>query len=254
MSFELLSAIEAAAVRGWPALETREIDGWLWRYASGGSIRANSVAALTWTGRDLAAAVAACEAAYRAKGAPCVFTVSEVSQPQGLDQVLAERGYARGDDHVTMAKALSGVSAPLSADVSPAPSQVPSAPSEAWLRTYLSGLSPDRQGIARRLIANLPTKARFISDQPGGSDTVSSTGLTISDGQLASVQCMATEPQRRRNGGATRVLATIEALASRDGVSHLYLQTGGDNTAAQALYARFGFVVVGRYHTRHKPM
>jgi hypothetical protein len=31
-----LAEIEAAAVRSWPALETADVDGWLWRYASGG--------------------------------------------------------------------------------------------------------------------------------------------------------------------------------------------------------------------------
>jgi len=33
-------------------LETANVDGWLWRYASGGSLRANSVAALAFTGND----------------------------------------------------------------------------------------------------------------------------------------------------------------------------------------------------------
>src|SRR5690606_8256407 len=42
---ERLLAIEGAAVRAWPAGETREVDGWLWRYSGGGSQRANSVSA-----------------------------------------------------------------------------------------------------------------------------------------------------------------------------------------------------------------
>ncbi len=248
MSSELLLAIEHAAVRGWPALEQREIDGWVWRHASGGSIRANTVAALAWTGVDLDRTIDACETLYRAKAAPCVFTVSDASAPPTLDRALERRGYDRGDDHVTMAKVVSAE------PMCPTDASAAAQPSEAWMRTYLSGLSEDRRGIARRLIANLPRQAQFVGLSPDNDAmrSVSSTGLTIVDGTLASVQCMATLPDHRRQGGAWRVLAAIETLAQRQGATHLYLQTGGDNVAAQALYSGFGFSVVGRYHTRSK--
>jgi hypothetical protein len=49
-----LARIEAAAARAWPALETADIDCWLWRYASGGSLRANSVSTLAFHGTDAA--------------------------------------------------------------------------------------------------------------------------------------------------------------------------------------------------------
>jgi hypothetical protein len=45
MSNPQLTDIEAAAVRSWPALETGDIDRWLWRYTSGGSFRANAASA-----------------------------------------------------------------------------------------------------------------------------------------------------------------------------------------------------------------
>ena len=76
ISRQSLIAIEQAAVRSWPALETADIDGWLWRYASGGSQRANSVSALAFTGRDVEAAICEAERRYGAKGAPCWFTVT----------------------------------------------------------------------------------------------------------------------------------------------------------------------------------
>jgi N-acetylglutamate synthase len=246
MSLDLLRAIEFAAVRGWPALEQSEIDGWVWRYASGGSIRANTVAALTWRGTDIDRTIAACETMYRAKGAPCVFTVSDVSAPLDLDARLEARGYARGQDHATMAKAVS--------PETPWPDDAGASakPTEAWMATYLTGLSEDRRGVARQLIANLPDDAQFVSVSPEHDQqcSVASTGLTIVDGPLASVQCMATLPAHRRRGGAWHVLAAIEALAQRRGATHLYLQTGGDNLGAQALYAKYGFSIVGRYHTR----
>jgi ribosomal protein S18 acetylase RimI-like enzyme len=80
--------------------------------------------------------------------------------------------------------------------------------------------------------------------------TVISSGLTVLDGPLASVQCMATSPEVRRSGGAIAVLAGIEAIAAKHGAYRLYLQTDGDNAAAIGLYERFGFAIVSRYHTR----
>src|SRR5947207_3058700 len=50
ISGDRLLAIERAAVAAWPALETADIDGWLWRYSGGGSQRANSVSALAFQG------------------------------------------------------------------------------------------------------------------------------------------------------------------------------------------------------------
>ena len=110
---EQLAEIERAAVRSWPALDTAEVDGWLWRYGSGGSLRANSVAALAFTGSDADAAISTVERLYQAKDAPCRFTVSEASAPADLDALLASRGYERGEDHVTMAKDIAGSTLPL---------------------------------------------------------------------------------------------------------------------------------------------
>lgn len=243
---DVLRAVEAAAVRGWPALETDAANGWVWRYTSGGSIRANTVAALDYRWTDLVTAIAYCEKLYAERNASSAFTVSDVSQPEGLDAALAARGYVRGDDHVTMAKA-------VDADVTlPAGVSVGVQPTNGWMEAYLSGLSADRRDAAPRLIANLPRTAVFVSDDASGRAT--SCGLTVIDGPLASVQCMATLPGARRQGGAQRVLAGIEAVAAQNAARHLYLQTGGDNHAAQALYAGYGFRVIGRYHTRTKAL
>jgi ribosomal protein S18 acetylase RimI-like enzyme len=238
---DLLAAIEAAAVRGWPALETRQIDGWLARCTSGGSVRANSVAALAWTGGDIDVAIGAVERFYGAHGAPSVFTISEASLPESLDARLAERGYARHGDHVTMAKTVDrSVEAPSAAHIA-------EACDEGWLAVYLCGLSADRRDAAPGILRRLPP-ASYVSLRRDGR--VIASGLTIVDGDLASVQCMATLTQARRTGAATAVLAAIEHHAAAAGARYLYLQTDAGNIAAQELYRRAGYGVVGHYHTR----
>ncbi len=238
----LLPEIEAAAVRGWPARDTAEVDGWLWRHASGGSIRANSVAALAYHGANLDTSIARIEALAQAHGVPACFTISDVSAPVGLDARLAARGYTRSADHVTMAKPVAPT-APLPPGVT-----IAAAPSPGWLEAYLSGLTPDRRPVAPEILRRLPTAALFIGAL--SQSQVVSSGLSISDGAVASVQCMATLPGAQRQGGAARVLQAIEHCAALAGQTALYLQTGAGNTGAQALYLRTGFALIGRYHTR----
>ncbi|HRD78565.1 MAG TPA: GNAT family N-acetyltransferase, partial [Hyphomicrobiaceae bacterium] len=62
--------------------------------------------------------------------------------------------------------------------------------------------------------------------------------------------CMASRPDARRSGGARAVLAAIEHWAGALGAGTLFLQTGADNAAAQALYAGVGYGLAGRYHVR----
>lgn len=242
---QTLIAVERAAVRSWPALQTADIEGWLWRYASGGSQRANSVSALAFTGIDVEAAIREAEQRYRAKGAPCWFTITEVSEPGDLDERLAALGYQRSHDHVTMMKDVAaGSSTPDGIELS-------DGPTPEWMAIYLTGLSESRRAIAPAILAGLPAPRTFIACRQGGA--VVGAGLTVPDGDLASVQCMATLPAARRTGCARRVLAGIEAEAARRGCRLLYLQTECANTPAVALYEGFGFRVGGRYHLRWKP-
>jgi len=236
-----LRALERAAVGAWPAPETADIDGWLWRYASGGSLRANSVSTLAFTGGDIAAAISLAERRYRAKGAPVRFTITDVSEPADLDARLAALGYARGEDHVTMLKEVAATREEGAVTLSPQPTP-------QWLSVYLSGLGPGRAEAAPRILARLPQRRMFFACRLAG-ETVAS-GLSVADGELASVQCMATRSDARRRGCGRRVLRAIEAWAAGQGARHLYLQAEGTNRAAIALYEGFQFRVAGAYHVR----
>lgn len=239
---DLLATAEAAAVRGWPAIETEAIHGWLARFASGGSVRANTVAALQFDGSSLDAAIDAVEAFYRARGALPRFTISDASLPDGLDAVIAARGYTRSDDHVTMMKAVGTPPTTLlgvRGDDHPTPD---------WYAVYLQGLSENRRAMAPEIVERVPAPRRFFSCVKDGA--VIGSGLSVLDGTVASVQCMATLTAARRSGAATSILAAIERHAAANGIRWLYLQTESANHAAVALYTRAGFSIAGHYHTR----
>lgn len=248
-----LLAIEQAVVRSWPALETEAIDGWLARGSSGGSERANSVSALAYTGTDLDRSLAVVERFYRQRGLPPKFTVSDSIAPLALDDELAARGWIRAGEHVTMAKDVgtARVAAPPPTQAQPIEIDRHGAPTPAWQQVYLQGLSENRRGAAMRLVAGTPSPRFFLAATRDGQ-TIGSA-LTIVDGPLASVQCMATLASARRTGAAVAILGAIDATAVEHGASRIYLQTDADNHAAISLYQRAGFAIVSRYHTRSLP-
>ena len=184
------------------------------------------------------------ERRYRARGVPCRFTVTEVSEPGDIDARLAAMGYERGEDHATMVKEM-GDSAHTLAEVG-----LSADPSPEWLAVYLSGLAPNRREVAPAILAGLPARRSYFSCRRAG--TMVGSGLSIADGNLASVQCMATLASARRQGCARAVLSAIEAWAAAQGCTHLYLQAEAANAGAIALYETFGFRVAGRYHARTK--
>lgn len=242
---ELLE-IERAAVRGWPALETAAIDGWLARSSSGGSVRANTVSALDYDGGDLDRSLAMVEAFYRARDAVPRFTITDVSAPAGLDVALEQRGWRRDGDHVTMAREIGAMPPVSGISVT-----THLAPSPEWYRVYLEGLSESRRSVAPGLVARVPEPRLFFSALRDGA--VIASGLSVLDGRVASVQCMATLPSARRTGAARAVLAAIEVYARAEGARRLYLQTDLANRAAMTLYGSIGFAIAGRYHTRELP-
>ncbi len=248
-----LIAIERAVVAGWPAIETEYIDGWIARWSSGGSVRANSVAAIDFTGPDLDHALARVVDFYRARGGVPKFTITDVAAPASLDTALAQRGWRRTGDHVTMAKELDpsrsdAPSPPSTAHPTPINVDLLFSPTSDWIAVYLQGLDESRRGVALRLVEGTPRpRAFFLASR---DDEAIASGLTVIDGPLASVQCMATVPAARRTGAASVVLAAIERHVKTHHVCRIYLQTDADNHAARTLYERAGFRVIGHYHTR----
>ena len=159
-----MTALEHAIVRGWPARMSTGIDGWLARWSSGGSIRANSVAALTFTGADFDAALAEVVRFYRSRNAVPRFTITDIAAPAGLDRLLEQRGWQRTGQNVTYTKEV-GSAAALPADPSPGGAglqiEMAGQRNEAWSEIYLAGLSPDRRAIAFNWWTARPHRACF---------------------------------------------------------------------------------------------
>jgi len=82
--------IEETCFNAFPSLRQVLLGNWLMRFSAGLSRRANSVNPLRPEGVDLAAAITAAEALYRAQGQPTIFRVPSIVDP-ALDRELAAR-------------------------------------------------------------------------------------------------------------------------------------------------------------------
>jgi len=230
-----LRRIERLHVRAWPAFETADIDGWLWRYSGGGSQRANSVSTVDFSGDDPAAALDEVEARYRARNAMVRLHTYDLSAPAGIVDLLQRRGYGAGETTLTMAK-------PVGARDPSAAVEVAALPNAGWQAVYLGAITESRRSVNAKILGAVPQPCGFFSCRRAGQ--VISSGLCVADGDFAVIECMATRLEARRQGGADAVLQSLEAWAARRGVKTLALQAVAANTAAVALYSRFGFAPV----------
>jgi GNAT superfamily N-acetyltransferase len=227
--------IERLHVRAWPAFETADINGWLWRYSGGASQRANSVSTVEFTGGDVATALDEVEARYRARDALVRLHTYDLSRPAGITDLLEARGYRGGETTLTMVKPV-GANGPAT-DVEVAP-----AATAEWLEVYLGAITESRRQVNAKILDKVPQPCAFFSCRRSGR--VISSGLCVADSDFAVIECMATRAEARRQGGADAVLRSLDAWAAAQGVKTLALQVVAVNAPAIALYGRLGFVGV----------
>ncbi len=240
---ERLLAIEGAAVRAWPAGETRDVDGWLWRYSGGGSQRANSVSALHYRGRDIERTIDEIERLYRKRGAPVRFQVGfPLSEPGDLDARLEARGYVIHDPVTTLVKPVA--SAAMSEHV-----VLNARPSQGWLAVYLGNITLDRRPFAEAILARVPAPCTFAEARLNGETIATALGVLHEDAVIA--ECVGTSASARRQGAASAAMSALEAWGASQGAHTIGLQAVTTNLPAQGLYAALGYTAAGTYHYRY---
>lgn len=250
----MVAALERAADAALRGAERVDEGGWTLRADGRGVVRrANSVlpvpvgpsAAVPEGAAALAARVARVEAWYRARGRPARFQLSPAAEPEGLAAALASAGYRLEVPVLVLTRPLDpasdaaaarddGTAARTSVDVA-------DAPSAAWAAAYTSVLPEAERDERLRLAAASPEPRAFAAL---GRDAC---GLAVRHGAWLGVFDVATRPEARGRGAATRVTRALVAWGAARGARSAYLQVAEDNAAARALYARLGFVAAYRY-------
>jgi N-acetylglutamate synthase len=241
----LLARIERAAFRAWPAPQNADVAGWHWRFADGaGSRRANSTAALAFSGTDVEAAIDAVESRYAGRGAAAMFQISDVSQPADLDQRLADRGYAVVEPCVTLVAEIADVLAPMGIEYF-------DVATPAWFDCYSSVITPARRATAPQILSRIPKPAAFCGVVRGGR--VIATALAVAHDGIVIAECVATDVDARKTGAASAVMRGVAAWGAEQGCTIAALQAVAANAPAQALYRSLGYRPMGSYHMRVGP-
>jgi GNAT superfamily N-acetyltransferase len=220
-----------------------------WKLRATGSVthRANSVFAVTQAAvpADVTPLIAAAERFYDARGLWTVFHISPAVLPADLDTILGARGYeTESPSEVWTASAadVAGRTRGGAGEVHVAPR-----PDAAWFDCAYQEPEP-RRSVHEGIVLRIAQPTLFVSVREGAQAIA--CGFGVSAGGHTGVFSMVTRAEHRGRALAVRVLHSLAQWALERGDSSLYLQVGGANAVAHAVYRRAGFGFAYPYHYR----
>jgi N-acetylglutamate synthase len=263
---EVSHHIEKLAVRGWPADEVEEVEGWLLRRTTGvDRRRSNSLLPPADPAHAIRTVELALETAEELDFAPTV-QVSPAESHLGLDQALEDRGMTFGGPTLVLAGPLRGSPSPPAditirvRDGAADPGPIASAPAisveltdltaewvDAW--ATVSGIDGTRE-TADLVLSQLGDRARFATAIDTSSSKPLGVCIGVAEAGWLGLFSLYTTPSARRRGIATQIVDTLSSWATSTGATSTYLQVEADNTGALSFYAARGFHIAHSYHYR----
>ncbi|RZE97784.1 GNAT family N-acetyltransferase [Streptomyces albidoflavus] len=236
------------AARGWPPVESERLGEWELRAAAGFTRRANSVLPLGDPGTDLPEALAAVVRWYTARGLPAY--VQTATGGEGTQERLAARLEELGWAREVSAELRTGALAPLADRAPGAKVRLVREPDAVWLSRY-QRVGEVRPEVTAVLTGGPSVWFAVVDGEPGSP--ARAIGRCVVDGRWAGFAAVEVDPEHRRRGLASDVMAALAARALDEGASAAWLQVERENTAARAMYERSGFTVHHHYHHHRAP-
>jgi GNAT superfamily N-acetyltransferase len=238
---EVSLAIERAAVRGWPAEEVEEVEGWVLRRTEGvGRRRSNSMLPPVEAG----VAVRTMEMAFATAeelGFPTTVQVSPAEMHLALDEALEDRGLELGGSTLVLTGALAVRAPSLAVELGRL--------DDGWVEAWAAVAGEvGAEETAAKVLSQLGENARFAVVREAGEPVAVAVGVV--DEAWLGVFSLTVATRALRRGIASAVMDALERWAVERGASGVYLQVETDNAPALALYARRGMVVSHSYHYR----
>jgi len=243
-------AVEEACINGFPALRTALLGGWLLRFSGSTRRTANSATPLALPDAEVDAVIAGCEALYHRHGQAAIFRIPSFLDP-GIDRGLAARGYTEEGHSCVIHGAIAPV-AEAAADTG-AVTLLPR-PTAEWFAAMarLQGQTAEQHAVYRRILDALLLPAAFAAATSDG-ETVAMAFAVLHRGSIC-YESVVTDPARRRQGHARRVLAALARWAKDNGATGACLQVEAGNTPGRTLYDAIGMTTeLHRYHYRRQP-
>lgn len=241
--------LQEAAARALPAEVVERDGGWWLRHAPGcgwwvGTVLPHGDAHAPAALPDR---VARAEAFHAEHGTPARFQITPGACQDGLDALLAARGYRPlGPMSLQVAPA---VRVAEHAAVGAPPVRLADRPPAAWLDAWLEAHAGEGDVRAQRAMLGRVSRPSAYACALLDGDVVA-VGRAVADGDWAGVFDMATHPAARGRGAARAVLAALARWAARRGAGRLYLQVEHANAPALRLYGRAVFTEICAYHYR----
>jgi GNAT superfamily N-acetyltransferase len=234
-----------------PCLNQRLYDGWVLRASGTDTRRANSVTALYPSLLPQQEKILACEAWYRLHGQAAIFRLTDALAPEGLDGMLAQRGYRREIETFVMTADLFSLPAPDN-DVPNGFRVVERTAAEgsADLHRLKGTPAPFVERDSKRQSLWKGEQA-FLAIEQGGD--MQCCGMARRDGDHVGIFSMYTAENQRGKGFATRLVGRLAEWGKTRGAHTAFLQVDVSNQPAIRVYEGFGFKPRYRYWHRIQP-
>jgi ribosomal protein S18 acetylase RimI-like enzyme len=211
-----------------PPARSTQLDGWVLRADDGHHRRNRSVWARAGDVDGLGARIDRVEEWYAGQDLPARFQITPASSPPGLEDALAERGYALDGPSFAWTGELATLGAPQG------PVAIAERPDPDWLE--VSGADP-------AVLERVTVPCAYVR-------TEAAAARGVLDGDWLGIYEVATLPSARRRGAASAIVAALAAWGLERGARRAYLLVLEDNEPANALYARLGFSRAYAYRYR----
>ncbi len=244
----MITQLEELSMNAWPSLQTLLDDGWVLRFASGYTRRANSIHPIYASMRDINEKIAACAEMYRARNLRVVFKMTRAAQPEHLDEILERKGYASEAPTSVQVLDLRAVPPPTHRDV-----LLSEWLTQEWVGDYcrLNAVVVQHQATMRQMLANIVPARCFIALRAAGR--VVAVGLGVAENGFVGLFDLVTDEEFRQRGLGTQLILNLLDWGKHNGSSRAYLQVTLNNSPALRLYEKLGFREVYQYWYRVKP-
>lgn len=238
------AAIEAAALKAWPALESERDGSWVLRAANGYTKRANCVRSMSAADDENAPErIETAAAWFRARTLPPTFRVTPLTGPKTL-KALAAANWARFDDSLVLAMELPR---PFAADPRAEIMELGD-PAFIAAQKALQGYDEATAAKLAALLWSMTVPARGIVLSHYGRP-VASALVGVADG-IAIAGNVITGEADRGLGYGTATMKTALAWAFGAGARAAALNMMADNAEAARLYGGLGYREAYGYHYR----
>ena len=240
----LVRRLEAVGFRAWPAATVVYDGSWQVRLTGGHpSKRLNCVVPLDPSDiRDMDIRLEKAAKRFNTYGRPLMLRETPLAPPALIEHIAAS-GWSRFETTKVMTADLTELELPEAIDY------LPSHDVSRFIDASLavSGEDPAlKPAVAEVLGAIKPTTGLFaVEKAPDGPAAVA---LCVQDNDLAGIMNFAVAEHLRRQGVGTEVLSSALRWARISGARSAWLQVTAENSAAIALYRKFGFQEAYEYH------